>query len=119
MLALKPKPTFKVGVTIHTPGEDDAKVTFEFKHKGRKELKAFFESFAAADKPDKAEPEGKPEAEPHADSDLLLDIVAGWDGIDHKFTPENFALFIDNYHSAAGAIFTAYLKSFAEAEQKN
>ena len=118
MLALKPKPTFKVGVTIHTPGEDDAKVTFEFKHKGRKELKAFFESFANADKPADAS-EGKPGAEPRADSDLLLDIVAGLDGIDHKFTPENFALFLDNYHSAAGAIFTAYLKSFAEAEQKN
>ena len=118
MLALKPKPTFKVGVTIHTPGEDDAKVTFEFKHKGRKELKAFFESFSANDAAEPAK-DGKPEAEPRADSDLLLDIVAGWDGIDHKFSPENFALFLDNYHSAAGAIFTAYLKSFAEAEQKN
>ena len=118
MLALKPKPTFKVGVTIHTPGEDDAKVTFEFKHKGRKELKAFFESFAGAAESDKVEHEGKP-AEARADSDLLLDIVAGWDGVDHKFSAENFALFLDNYHSAAGAIFTAYLKSFAEAEQKN
>ena len=67
MLALKPKPTFKVGVTIHTPGEDDAKVTFEFKHKGRKELKAFFESFANADKPADAAPAEKPAENAPAD----------------------------------------------------
>lgn len=102
---LTPKPTFRQEVIIPTP-TGEGKITFEFKHKGRKALKAFFESLGEGDT-----------ARP--DSEALLDLVSDWSGVDEKFTPENLDTLLDNYPSAAKAIFEAYNKGLFEGKAKN
>ena len=100
---LQPKPTFTGEVMIPTPN-GEGKVTFEFKHMGRKALKA--ESLGEGDT-----------ARP--DSEALLDLVSGWSGVDEKFSPENLDVLLDNYPSAAKVIFEAYNKGLFEGKQKN
>jgi hypothetical protein len=102
---LQPKPTFRQEVTIPTP-TGEGKITFEFRHKGRKALKAFFESLG----------EGETA---RVDSDALLELVSDWAGVDEKFTPENLDTLLDNYPSAAKAIFEAYNKGLFEGKTKN
>lgn len=106
MFALQPKPTFKSDVTFVTPGGGEGKIKFEFKHKGRKALKAFYDSLSEGDK-------SRP------DHDALLEIIAGWEGVDEKFSAENLEILIDNYPTISLAIFEAYNKGLFEAKQKN
>ena len=106
MFALQPKPTFKAEVTIATPGGNEGKIKFEFKHMGKKALKAFFESIG----------EGETARQ---DSEALLDLVAGWEGVDEKFSPEALDALLDNYPSASQAIFTTYHKALIEGKVKN
>lgn len=105
MFVLQPKPTFKSEVIINTP-QGEGKVKFEFKHMGRKSLKAFFESLGEGDTA-------------RQDSEALLDLVAGWEGVDEKFSPEALDTLLDNYPSAAKAIFEAYNRGLFEGKQKN
>ena len=105
MFVLQPKPTFKMDVVIPTT-QGEGKIKFEFKHKGRKELKVFFESLG--------EGEGMRE-----DKDALLDLIVGWEGVDEKFSPEALEVLLDNYHGAARAIFEAYNRGLFEGKQKN
>lgn len=105
MFVLQPKPTFKMDVVIPTT-QGEGKIKFEFKHKGRKELKVFFESLG----------EGETSRD---DADALLELIAGWDGVDEKFSPDALAILLDNYPGAAGAIFSAYNKGLFEGKQKN
>lgn len=102
---LQPKPTFNAEVVIPTP-TGDGKISFEFKHMGRKALKAFFESLGEGDT-----------ARP--DSEALLDLVNNWFGVDEKFSPESLDTLLDNYPSAAKAIFEAYNKGLFEGKTKN
>lgn len=102
---LQPKPTFTGEVTIPTP-VGDGKVTFEFKHMGRKALKAFFDGLG----------EGET-ARP--DEEAILDLVAGWEGVDEKFSPEALGTLLDNYPGAARGIFEAYNRGLFEGKQKN
>ena len=95
MFLLQPKPTFQSKV-----------VTFEFKHKGRKALKAFFESLNDTDS-------GR------TDSEALLELINNWFGVDETFTPEALDTLLDNYPSAARAIFDAYNRDLFEGKQKN
>lgn len=105
MFVLQPKPTFKAEVTIPTP-TGEGKITFEFKHKGRKALKAFFESLG----------EGETARQ---DSEALLDLISDWSGVDEKFSPEALDTLLDNYPSSAKAIFEAYNKGLFEGREKN
>ena len=105
MFVLQPKPTFKMDVVIPTV-QGEGKIKFEFKHMGRKALKAFFESLGEGDS-----------ARP--DSEALMDIVSGWEGVDEKFSAEALDTLLDNYPSAARAIFEAYNKGLFEGKQKN
>lgn len=108
MFALQPKPTFKYDVVIPIVGGLEGKIKFEFRHKGRNDLKAFFDSFT--------ESEGKPARE---DIDAIDEIVAGWEGVDEKYSREALATLIDNYPRAASAILTAYSAAIFEEKQKN
>lgn len=105
MFVLQPKPVFQAQVTIPTP-TGEGTITFQFKHKGRKALKAFFDSLG----------EGET-ARP--DSEALLELVDGWTGVDEKFSPEALDILLDNYPAAARAIFEAYNKGLFEGRQKN
>lgn len=102
---LQPKPTFTGEVTIPTPN-GEGKITFEFKHKGRKALKAFYESLG----------EGETARQ---DLDALIELVSGWTGVDEEFSDENLGVLLDNYPAAPRAIFDAYNKALLEGRQKN
>ena len=103
MFVLQPKPTFEVDVEILTLDGSDAKITFEFIHKGRKEVALFVGNL-------------KPDAN---DTEMLLGLVKGWKGVDVKFTPEAFDTLLDNYPNTATRIFNAYLTALSEGVQKN
>lgn len=105
MFVLQPQPTFQAQVTIPTPAGEGT-ITFQFKHKGRKALKAFFDSLGEGDT-----------ARP--DNEALLELVDGWTGVDEKFSPETLDTLLDNYPAAARAIFEAYNKGLFEGRQKN
>lgn len=103
---LQPKPTFKSEVSIPVPGGKEGTIKFEFKHKGRKELRVFIESL------------GKEDAQ-RDDAEALMDIVAGWEGVDEKFSKEALETLVDAYPGAASAIFTAYHRALLEGRAKN
>ena len=105
MFKLQPNPTFKVAVAIQRT-EGEASIEFEFKHKGRKALKAFFDSLGSGDT-----------ARP--DCEALLDLVAGWSGADGEFSPEALDALLDNYPTAAKSIFEAYNTGLFEGKAKN
>lgn len=113
MFTLQPNPTFKLDVTIPTP-TGEGKIKFEFKHKGRKALAEFIKNLVPAETAEGAEPE-----EGRKDSEVLLEIVAGWEGVDQKFSPEALDTLLDNYPSAAKAIFDAYIPALTEGAAKN
>ncbi len=106
MFKLQPNPTFKVDVSIPVPGGKAGKVTILFKHKGKKALQEFFESLQS-------------EGEQRTDVDALADLVAGWEGVDDKFSEENLGLLLDAYPGAAMALFDAYRTEVLEARAKN
>lgn len=105
MFKIQPNPTFKVDVTIPRP-DGDGVIKFEFKHKGRKDLKAYFDSLGEGDNV-------------RPDLDAILELVAGWSGVDVPFSQEALDQLLDNYAGSAGAIFSAYNKGLLEGRQKN
>ena len=105
MFLLQPNPTFKLDVTIPTINGDGV-IEFEFKHKGRKVLKAFFESLGEGDTA-------------RNDCDALSELIAGWSKVDAPYNVEALDQLLDNYPLAAKAIFEAYNKGLFEAKEKN
>lgn len=106
MFVLQPKPTFKSEVTIAIPGGNEGKIKFEFKHMGKKALKAFFDSLG----------EGET-ARP--DHESFLDLIAGWEGVDEKFSADTLATLLDNYPSAGLEVLKAYQTALLEGKVKN
>ena len=103
MFKLQPNPTFKAKVPITIPGQDKpALVEMEFRHMSREAVKAFFEGIA-----------GK------SDADALSEIVAGWSGVDQAYSAEALAVMLDNYLSAAAAIYETFRRELFEARAKN
>lgn len=105
MFALQPKPTFKQDVTIPTTTGEGV-IEFEFKHKGRKALKAFYESLGEGDTA-------------RSDVDALGELIAGWSKVDGKYSAEALEALLDNYPAAARVIFEGYNKGLFEGRQKN
>lgn len=107
MFTLQPKPTFKASVTIPVPGGSDGKINFIFKHKGKKELQAYFNSLGAT------------EGEAKTDVEALLELVEGWEGVSEKFSAENLELLLDAYPGSALAMYDTYRKELLEGRAKN
>ncbi len=107
MFVLQPKPTFKAAVSIPVPGGSDGKITFIFKHKGKKDLQAYFNSLSAT------------EGEAKTDIEALLELVDGWEGVSEKFSAENLELLLDAYPGAALALYETYRKELLEGRSKN
>ena len=105
MFTLNPNPTFKADVTIPTPSGDGV-IEIEYKHKGRKALKAYYDSLS----------EG---AETRSDKDSLSELIVGWGKIDVEYSEDALETFLDNYPAAAQAIFAAYNKALLDGKQKN
>jgi len=89
-----PNPTFKAQASIPIPGADPEKVGFTYKHRTRKEFKAYMESMTEGDGKD--------------DVDLVMDTVTGWELTD-EFNRENVTTLLENYHGAARAIVDTYI----------
>jgi len=106
MFKLNPNPTFKATITIPMPDAEDGKITFEFKHKGRKALQAFVDSLNSADKT-------------RDDEDALGELIVGWSGVDEKYSPEALSILLDAYPSASRAIFEGYNAALIEGRTKN
>jgi hypothetical protein len=105
MFALRPNPIFKFPATIQTV-DGSVEVTFLFKHKGRKALRAFYDSLGEGEKA-------------RTDTEAIGELVAGWEGVDTEFSIEALDTLLDNYPSAAKNIFEAYNKGLFEGRQKN
>lgn len=105
MFKLQPNPTFPVEVTFPTP-TGEGKIKFEFHHKGKKALQAFYASLNV-------------DGVARDDDDAVSEIVSGWSGTDEKFSKEALSQLLDDYIGAAPAIFEAYQKGILEGKQKN
>lgn len=105
MFKLTPNPTFQAEVKFNNAEGEEVGLTFTFKHKGRKALGEFFDKLSSED-------------ENRSDSEVVVDIVAGWN-LEEEFTPENIELFFDNYPMAALPIITTYRKALIEGRAKN
>lgn len=106
MFVLQPKPTFKLSVAIPRLDDEDATIEFEFNHKDRKGLKAYFDSLGEGETARK-------------DVDALGELVKGWSGVDVKYSSEALGTLFDNFPGAPVAILEAYTKALAEGKRKN
>lgn len=104
MFKLQPKPTFWATVSISVPGQDKpSAIQVQFNHLGREAMKIYFDGLQDG----------------QDDAAALLTIVSGWKGVDAEFSPESLATLIDNYPSAAKAMFEAFTRETLEAKSKN
>lgn len=107
MFVLQPKPTFKFDVTIPAAGDSaNGTIKFEFKHMGRKALKAYYETLGSGDTA-------------RADVDALGDLIVGWSGVDTAYSGEALEQLLDGFPGAATAIFEGFNKGLFEGKQKN
>ena len=100
-IKLQPNPTFKAPVAIHVPGGDDAKVTFEFRHRDRDAIKKFSADIGELD-----------------DVGIVKLACVGWE-LDDAFTDDNIKLLLDNYISAARSIVATYYDELLKAKLGN
>lgn len=100
-LSIVAAPTFKAPVSIPVAGGAPVDVEFTFKHRTKDQLKEFGESLV-----------GK------ADTELLLDMVAGWDFAE-PLSPESAETMLQNYAGAALPIYKKYIEELSQAKAKN
>lgn len=107
-LRLVPNPSFRAQVSLSIPGAEAAVIEVEFRHKGRTEFAAWWES-----------------ATGRRDEEILGDVIAGWsDVIDGNgeqvgYSREALALLLDRYPAAAIELRDAYARALFEAREKN
>ena len=104
MLKFTPNPTFKLTVTIHVPGENDERITVEYRHKTRDQLKGLLDDMR----------DGKV-----TDEKVLTDIVAGRSDVDEKFSADALKQLCQNYASAAGSLIDAYITGITKGRAGN
>jgi len=104
-----PSPTFRVKVPLTVPGaEARGVVEIEFRHKGRTEFAAWWDSVAG-----------------RKDAEILGDVIAGWvdvvgeQGEQVPYSPEALSQLIDRFPASAVEIQSAYRKALWEAREKN
>lgn len=98
-LSLIANPYFNAKVKIPVPGQDDAEVTFTFKHRTKDELEAF----------------GKDGGD---DVQMILDMAIGWD-LPEALNEETVRSLTQNYYGAPEAIATSYFTELMKARKKN
>ncbi|CBJ37898.1 conserved protein of unknown function [Ralstonia solanacearum CMR15] len=106
MFSINPKPTFTAEAAIPVAGGGTEKLQLVFKHKTRDEVKAFFAQAGAG-------------ADDQSDADVLLEIVAGWEGVDVPFSREALDQLVQNYPAAPRAIFDTYLAELTGQRRGN
>jgi hypothetical protein len=102
-LKLQPAETFAGSAEIPVPGQEPARVSMTWRHKGREALQAWVNSAVGRD-----------------DVDVLAEVIASWGPeIDEPFSREALARLLDAYPGAAQALFWAYRKDLTEGRRKN
>lgn len=109
MFKLNPKPTFTAPVALSVPGmSEPLEVTFTFRHQNKTALAKWVAEAATEDSPD-----------------ALHKVIASWsgiksdDGADSPYSLTALSDLLENYSTAQGEIFRAYLKELTEAKRKN
>jgi hypothetical protein len=103
-----PNPTFRARVALSVPGAAPGVIEVEFRHKGRTEFAAWWETIDGRN-----------------DADILGSVIAGWsDVVDGAGMPvpydiDALALLLDRFPAAAVELRDAYLKALFEAREKN
>lgn len=102
-LKLKADPTYFAKVEIPTPnGPVDIKV--QYKHMTRDEYKAFVDAEIGKTRGDEA---------------TLMDIMAGWSGVDSDFSKEAVDELCQQYHAAPRAIVEGFIYSLTQSRLGN
>jgi hypothetical protein len=108
-LRIVPNPSFRAKVSLSVPGADaPAVIEVEFRHKGRTEFAAWWESSGG-----------------RRDEEILGDVIAGWsDVVDEHgnavaYTREALALLLDRFPASAIELRDAYARELFEAREKN
>lgn len=104
MLKLKANPTFRAKVKIASPGETPTEVEFEFRHFTRKAYSEWLTGEASKTR---------------TYTDAVLDIAAGWFGVDAEFNRESVDELLQNYHAAGLAILNAHAEALTGARLGN
>jgi hypothetical protein len=105
MFKLQPSPTFTTKVKVPIPGGKSEFIEVQFRHKTRTDLQAYLERAA--------------KSRDEAEVDALMEIVAGWSGIECEFSRENLALLMDNFPASGPAILAAYARELTDARLGN
>jgi hypothetical protein len=104
MLKLNPSPTFKTTVEIHVPGQEPEKVGFVFKHMRMSELEKFQKRLR----------DGKDKV-----TDLMLEVVEGWEGVDVAYSPEALKGLSDAYPGFPMSVLSWYINELTKARLGN
>jgi len=109
MFRFNPNPTFTALVPISVPGvPEPMDVSITFRHKNKVALKAWIASASGKE-----------------DAALLHEVVVDWSGPKSDegepvaYSLTNLGEFLNNYGTAHGEIFRAYLKELTESKRKN
>ena len=98
MLKVTPNPTFDAPVEVPVPGQvKPEKITVTFKYKSQAERDAFLEKLKTLPK-----------------VDALMEIIAGWTGVDVEFSREALENVLANY----AYIDTRFIKVFFDEHHK-
>lgn len=110
MFKLQPPLVFRASVALTVPGQSEpGSIDIEWRHKGRKALKAWVDS-------------AKKDAQ---DADLLAEVIADWHDVQDAeggcvpYAQEALAVLIEAYPAAAGELFIGYLKAINGSRVKN
>ncbi|WP_157266644.1 phage tail assembly chaperone [Azohydromonas aeria] len=135
-LTARPGPFTKT-VAIPTPEGEDAKVSFIFKYRTRKEFAKFMDAYNAAARerakalfPQPAEGEEAPAEAPavtdavladainESGAQYLIDVAEGW-GLDEDFTLENAQRLVDMYPGTVPAVAKVYGETLKDGRSGN
>jgi hypothetical protein len=103
MFKLTPDPKFKAKVLLTVPGKEKrVEISVTFNHKPKSQLQSYYESL-----------------KDRKDDDSLLEIIAGWDGVDAEFSAEALQQLLANYPASAGELFEAYRINLIDSRKGN
>lgn len=104
MLKLTADPTFEAEVKVTVPGQGaPVPVSLTFKYMQKSQVDEFLAL-----------------AKGRSDDAVVMDLVVGWGPeINAKFSTENLATFLDNYHAAASEIVMTYFRELTASKTKN
>lgn len=103
-LTLVPAATFDAPAEIHVPGRaEPVQVIVTWRHKGRKEFAAWFDSSKDRD-----------------DADALAEVIVCWGAqIDQPYSRENLERLLDAYPNSALDLLNAYRDGLRGGRRKN